>query len=222
MISDKTYKIKDKTGFFKNASNAGQYFIYNPNNDTNEKRINWDSYQWDPMGIGQASNYVFACRESLEHYLHSPEITPNNLIGFNYQNTIGGVPVFLNIKAVNDFFLELEKQLNLKEEQRTVFCRTNKDNVIMCEVPDFWNENPLKRNMFSLFLRCAAVYNKGNIKDSIRNYPLAYSINDVIMWFLEGNTKFTNMGNWKQKGICFTVEYIGGQEAMKTYLTKPS
>ena len=220
MISDKTYKIKDKTGFFKNASTAGQYFIYNPNNDTNEKRINWDSYQWDPMGIGQASNYVFTCRESLEHYLRSPAITPNNLIGFHYIRN--GIPA-LDIKIINNFFLELEEKLNLTGEQKTVFCRTNIDSVIMCEVPDFWNENSLKRNMFSLFLRCAAVYNKGNIKDSIKNYPLAYSIYSVIMWFLEGNTKLTNIGGyWKEKGICTTVEYIGGQEAMKKYLTKPS
>lgn len=94
----------------------------------------------------------------------------------------------INIKKINNFFEQIEDKLNTKE--KTIFYPSSIENAIVIKPSPFWKENPLRRGIFTLFLRCAAChYNGKDIYKSLLNYGLIKKIIGPIEWFMKGNTK---------------------------------
>lgn len=120
---------------------------------------------------GEAST----CREIFSDYFHKSTAT----IGFTKTN--------LNIKKVNEFFGIIEKKLKFKKADCVVFYPTNNKNIVYVSVPKFWREDNARRQLFTLFLRAAAVYYKDNFEQALTSYTLANKIKPLITRFLAGN-----------------------------------
>lgn len=92
----------------------------------------------------------------------------------------------IDINSINHFFEEfIEQKLGIKES--VIFHLSNIPDLIVVEIGQFWRENIVRRSLFSLFLRCAALYKLNTLDESIQNYPTARTAKNAINYFLEGN-----------------------------------
>lgn len=122
-----------------------------------------------------------SCRESFQ------VIFKSNSISFCYAT--------IDIELVDKFFSFIENKIKIPENEQTVFYRTNivpndgnsKNYVINIKVSDFWMQNEVYKGLFTLFLRCAVVFYKGDFDNAILSYPLSNRVRHVINWFLKGN-----------------------------------
>ncbi len=102
---------------------------------------------------------------------------------------IGFITPVLNIKLLNKFFTKIENQLKIKKQ--TVFYHSNLKGAVIIEVADFWLENQCRRSLFTLLLRCGAVYFKNDFDKAINSYNLAKATKNAIHYFLAGNVNPT-------------------------------
>lgn len=93
----------------------------------------------------------------------------------------------INIERVNEFFEYIEDKLKLKD--KSIFYPSNVKNTILIQLSPFWSTNPLRRGMFTLFLRCAACHYTTDVYKALLSYGLAKQIIGPIEWFMKGNTK---------------------------------
>src|SRR5688572_20099948 len=81
------------------------------------------------------------------------------------RNFIGFIKNKINIESLNRFWSHIENKLNIYP--KTIFHKTNEDNIIVLEISPFWSENITNKNFFTLFLRCGAIHYDGNFNDAI-------------------------------------------------------
>lgn len=139
--------------------------------------------------------YTFTCRD--EFFSATNENT--NVVGFHCNN--------LDIKAINHFFEEyIESKLGLKES--IVFHGSSIQNLVVIELPKFWCEHIVRRSLFSLFLRCAAIFYKTDFNQAIDDYSLARVVKEQVSFFLEGNI-FPTFKAWRSGSNGFVREFNG-------------
>ena len=61
-------------------------------------------------------------------------------------------------ESVAAFILQAEKVLGIHYKERSIFSKTNKDNVIWVSVSCFWKECELRRSLFTILLRAGMDY----------------------------------------------------------------
>ena len=130
------------------------------------------------------------CRESFSSYFNSSTIK----IGFIYKN--------LDIQNLNEFFIEVEKILGL-EHNPTIFYRTQVPWIVVVTPSSWWKANYFRRQMFSMFLRCAGVYYKNkntvfneSIESALSSYKLTKRIKTLIKLFFNGYTNVKDNVNF--------------------------
>lgn len=159
-------------------------------------------------------DHVFTCREEALSIFYD-----NNNVSFAFY-----VPK-LNINKINLFFSIIEKKLKIKNSIKFSFI--NDENLVYIELGQFWEESIIRFDFFTLFLRCAAVYFKGNAADfdnSLKRYKLSAKIKHVIDYFLEGNI-WLNWNpalnnSWSLFEILEGMDYIGNVNFFKNIKPK--
>lgn len=179
---------------------------------------NYAGYNLTQTGIFFAypkNNFVrnaYSCRE--EFYMYSFARS---------KNKIGFVGSYVNVKKIDEFFEFIEGQLKL--EERTTFYYTTDKYGVVVDVAPFWRKNNTNKNLFTLFLRCAATYYStgGNFWDAINRYGLSKKISHAIKRFLAGyvNPTYSQrvIFNYPYRGIC---DFFGdkSKEQVETLLIK--
>lgn len=163
-------------------------FEFNPNdyidayymNNMNSPRCGYFSLIQKLDNNVVRTQYSSFCRETFGSYFQR-----NGLIGFSKKN--------LNIDKLNEFWEKLEDKLKLKT--RTVFYRTTENNRVVIKLSNFWFQNKIRRGFCTLFLRCGAVYYKGNFKKALLSYHLLARIKRAVTLFLSGKTCGTHRTN---------------------------
>jgi hypothetical protein len=135
------------------------------------------------------------CRDEIRYYLDK------NLkfIGFYKTN--------LNLIKLNQFFNLIETKLKLK--QKSIFYKSNIEDLIIMEISPFWSKCVIKRDFLTLFLRCGAVYYKTSLNQAFNDYDLTKKIKPTINFFLDGNTdpNYSPLMDWYDfednfSGVC--------------------
>jgi hypothetical protein len=122
---------------------------------------------------------------------------------------IGFAGAELNVQKLNAFFQIVEDRLNLPNNKRTKFFICDKSFIVICKVSTFWRKNSLRKQFFTMFLRCGAIYFKRDFDVALERYTLTRATKNAILFFLEGNTfpkDNTIYGGYK--GI---VHYLGNK-----------
>lgn len=181
---------------------SGLFFTYNARNKTVKDGCAWK------------------CRESFHDNWDKRSV----YVGFYATN------IDENIKKISQFFDRREgpKELNLPDKLKTVIYKTNRDNVIIFELSNFWRGLALRRSLITLLIRLSVVYYKGNFQDSLDSYELTsgeYSdVAGAILYFLQGNVNPTFKGFVKPGGgFCdgfVDIFYNVHQKDLSKYLTK--
>lgn len=170
----------DYNSFFYDSGQKGTFFAFDP--QTNKVR------------------FLYRCRVEFAMYAGGYHNSAYNFkwIGFKQENMdIGGIHEFLSI---------VEEKLNLKirSEIHPMACRVTENNVvkrekkgILIKLSPFWTDgdNFVKMSLFTLFLRCGAMYYKDNFEKALLDYDLASKVIPAINHFLAGNTK-TTLNTW--------------------------
>lgn len=149
-------------------------------------RLNTNSFQyWSFFGEGAffrydgpRSSFITTCREAIA----SPDAFGNpsiRQIGFHRSNGV-------NAERVDEFFKIIHRTLGIRS--RLTIHRALGNRAIVIDVPSFWLESGLRRAVFTLLLRCAAVYYENDIDDARTEYELLDSVKDPIDRFLRGHT----------------------------------
>lgn len=127
----------------------------------------------------------------------------------------------INIKKVNKFFEKREEKLGL--EIKSIFYKTNVNNIIIVEFAPFWLNNPTNKGVFTLLLRAAAVYYNYSFDDSLLTYPLASKVIPAIKHFMNGNIVPTyNNLRGKPWESGFVAKFTGKtQEELNKMLIRP-
>lgn len=144
--------------------------------DTGSLGYSYADGQFISIQKGQNGYYIDVVRkcrvEFAEHFQRDI-----NLIGFYKEN--------ININLVNKFIELVENKLKIKTP--TIFYQLNRDTIII-KVSPFWMKSALKRSVFTLFLRCGAVYYKKGFWNAINDYNLSRTVKPAIKRFLKGYT----------------------------------
>ncbi len=128
----------------------------------------------------------------------------------------------INIKRINKFFEIAERKLRLKT--KTVFYYTDHEDIVLINLPNFWRLNIISREVFTLFLRCAATYYSNSFEESLRKYHLISKCRGAINWFLKGHTKakFRFTENDWDDAVGFSDKFAyARQQDLKKMLVKP-
>jgi hypothetical protein len=136
------------------------------------------------------------------------------------KNWIGFQILNLKIDLLNEFFQNIEKKLNIKNP--TVFYYSN-ENVVVINVSSFWMKTALKRSVFTLFLRCGAMYYNGNFLNAINSYDLTYKVKSALERFLDGHT-FTRLrkidNDGYPAGFVTLFEYMSEKQLVRHLIKK--
>jgi hypothetical protein len=122
---------------------------------------------------------------------------------------IGFAGAQLNVQKLNAFFQIIEDRLNLPDNKRTKFFVCNKSFIVICKVSTFWRENSLRRQFFTMFLRCGAIYFKRDFDVALEKYTLTKATKNAILFFLEGNT--FPKDNTEYVGYRGIIYYLGNK-----------
>ncbi len=153
------------------------YPIRNPADYAPAARGEFFYYQPDD----ETRSYSTECREVVEVYRSRNWRGDISHLGFRRPR--------LNIKRLNAFFA-----LIAPHTKDIVIHATDQADACVVDVPYFWRRNAMRRGFFTLFLRMACVYFKGDLDKAIRQYALASRITPAIKHFLAGNTILTAKG----------------------------
>lgn len=104
---------------------------------------------------------------------------------------VGFKTLRIDTKSVGAFFTKIETKLGVAPDDQTVIHMTDMAGALILHVSPFWMVNETRRSVFTLMLRMAAVYYKGDINKAIKAYPLARSVGAAVRWFLDGAIKPT-------------------------------
>lgn len=111
------------------------------------------------------------------------------------------VPLRTNLETFSAFFRHVENKLELKPAQRSGFYKTsqtfNSCQVILVKPSTFWRESLLRRQLFTILLRCAVNYNRRNFEYALFSHPYANNTKEAVNRFLKGYTALpanTNLG----------------------------
>lgn len=154
---------------------------------------------------GKVFNFSY-CREIFAGYFQSN----SEYVGYIAPN--------LNITLINKFFNAVHRKLKLKE--KTIIYKTNYKNAILFKVPKFWRESHLKREVFTLMLRCACHHYKDgdSLETGLLRYNLTAHCNIAITHFLNGHTNFWN-SHFGYTGFVDFFKYKS-EKTIKKYLVK--
>jgi len=154
----------------------------------------------------------FTCRESFGYSFNKN----TRFVGFNKTG--------IDIEKIDKFFRNREIKLNIPEEERIVIYNTNVVNCIILEISPFWASSAVRRGMFTLFLRAAAVYYANandNFVAALEAYDLARQVIPAILHFMDGYTvqtvKSLGVGGWEAGGF---VNYFKKKPTDTLSLTK--
>lgn len=141
-------------------------------------------YKYPDLGFFFAHNpsdgataYVNTCRE---RFASNWKIPSALWVGF------GGVVCDLN--KVREFFADVEGTIGLKTH--SVFHETDSRHHFICEPSPFWFRYWLRRQVFTMLLRCAALFYKGERSrgDALLMYGLTKNTINAIGVFISGMT----------------------------------
>lgn len=123
------------------------------------------------------------CRELFHYCWRSQEY-----IAFSTEST-------KSADRFNQFIDFVENRLKLKE-RTLVYKIPERLSVFIIKVPLFWRKCAYKRQIYTLFLRCGALYNTRNInnlrsfKRVLQKYHLTRAITIPLMYFMSGHVNF--------------------------------
>jgi hypothetical protein len=117
------------------------------------------------------------CRERFASYFHED----TNGFFFSHNN-------LSDHTNIREFLEKTEEVLALSD--RTKIEKTNCDDLTWVEPTNFWKCCSLRRNLFTVFLRCGLHYN-GDYYEALMNNPLSKPTYRAICRFLYGFTKYT-------------------------------
>lgn len=123
--------------------------------------------------------HKYECRESF-HYRADRLFRPSSFVGFAKNK--------LNVLKINEFFEILEDKLRI-QDKTIVFYTDNKRYVVLKPSP-FWSKTQPNKQLFTLFLRCAAKHYNGDFDKALHNYYYTRVITPVIKALFKGY-KFT-------------------------------
>jgi hypothetical protein len=92
------------------------------------------------------------------------------------------------IERINKFFQFIHKRLGLSE---MTFYSTNRTNVILLKIDKWWLSSQVKRQVFTMLLRCACDhYNYGTLNEAMSRYKYFKDKNvlNAVNYFLAGHT----------------------------------
>jgi len=118
----------------------------------------------------------------------------------------------INDNALNNiisFITDCEHKLNLSEESRIKFQKTNKKGLIKIFVSEWWSETALRRQLLTALIKSASIH--GNNKDSDYNLYADYSFNDIVKsspYFSKGC--FDALNKFLDGYTVITKKYAGG------------
>lgn len=147
-------------------------------------------FVYDKSGKTYKSNRMHQCREIAAGSSFFGEV--GSKWGFYYPK--------LDIALVNEFFVIVKKRLRASgvnmDSARITFYPTNmldssgKTIATVIEPSPFWRESSVRIEMFTLFLRCAAVYypqSKGDFEKALASYDLLMTARSAVDLFLKGH-----------------------------------
>ena len=93
-------------------------------------------------------------------------------------------------KNIATFFNKLEELLNIKNKSE--FGPTQRTTVMYIKASRWWIKNPMRRSLFTIFLRCSAFFSieKNNFYNAMYCDEYALKTKDAISCFLDGNTVY--------------------------------
>ena len=143
-------------------------------------------------------NAWFSCRELWHTQLYGLDI-------FFFSHKLG------QSKGIAAFFNQLEELLNIKNKSE--FGPTQRKTVMYIRPSKWWTKNPMRRSLFTIFLRCAGYYSieKDNFYLAIFCDDYALRTRTALSWFLDGNTVYTG----KKTGWLKQFEKIKVEEINK-------
>lgn len=154
-------------------------------------------YNQNNGAVGSIRN----CREEFAGYFGNS----TRFVGFSFRNT--------NIKLLNEFFKTIEKKISKKQ---TVFYATNVKGVIICEPAPFWRISAFRRGLFTLFLRCGAVYYKEDFDEALERYGLTRAVKPMVYRFIAGYTEMRGDTNSPHVVEMFRNKKDAGVDSMLT------
>lgn len=137
---------------------------------------------------------------------------------------IGPIESVLDIPKINVFFAAVSSKLGIPEP---VFYHTQLAGTMILDVPEFWRTSLAAESVFTLLLRCAAVYydpSKGvdTVSKAIRAYPLANNVWKAVERFLDGYTNLVGTAISPMNAIGFVkVMNDKNDSQIATMLVKP-
>ena len=139
-------------------------------------------------------NYFFVYNRLVKivnHFTYCREIFNQDYYFDSGTEYVGYIAPNLNILLVNQFFNKLAQKYGLKA--KIVIYQTNYKDAIVIKVPNFWKNTFVRREVFTLLLRCAAQYFKKeqDIACALTKYPLTFSCDVALKRFLTGYTVCT-------------------------------
>jgi hypothetical protein len=151
------------------------------------------------------------CREVISYWIYFP----NNGYQYNNWEHIGFRFNKLNIDKVKQFFDIIEKYLG--ERAKVEIIPTQYKEFVIIKLPPFWAKDVFRHNVFTLFLRCACVYFKGDFERALKDYELTNKVKHIIDYFLQGYVNDVNKSIKHDKGIIKAFGYLGENEFKKYF-----
>lgn len=140
-------------------------------------------------------SYGYSCREQFAAVFHEG----TKAIGFYYAG--------MDIKAINHFF---EEFVDARLEINSVILHLSTiNNLLVIEVDEFWRKDFIRRSLFTLLLRCAVVFNRNTLNESLDAYYLAKDVKEAVNHFLDGNIFLSKTFDKWQIGNGFVSEFKG-------------
>lgn len=132
---------------------------------------------------------VVECRVTFEW--HRKRACEKDTSKKQFNNRVAFLKRDMNLELMTEFWNQIFDKLG-RRATKFQFKKTNFNNLIIIDLPEFWNANDTVQSLFSLLLRCSAVhYTGGEIWPALESYKLSRLVVRAIKHFLKGNTKPT-------------------------------
>ncbi len=129
--------------------------------------------------VFQVDAYCYECRESFASYWNSSE----EYIGFHLKRAL------LAPDLVGEFFKNIEGTLQIPVSQMSEVMATEDGHGVIIKLSPFWVGDKQRHSFFTLMLRCACLYYKGDMDAAMKEYYLINTYcRKAVDHFLSGNT----------------------------------
>lgn len=128
-----------------------------------------------------------------------------------------------DLNKINKFFNIVHRKLKLKE--KIIFYKSNiaAKSSFVVSVPKFWRKNDVRREIFSVLMRAACMYNGSeSLNKCLSRYIQIRHVIHPIKHFLNGNVNLgikVSLYNGYNNGFISTFESVGKDE-IKSILVK--